>query len=297
MKEHFEKIMGVQGKEFSVEDIKSVPLEKIRTNPYQPRQAFDQEKIEELAQSIRTYGLLQPVILSKEEDDYIIVAGERRYLACKLLGWVEIPAIIRKYPHSSMVAVALIENIQREDLNFLEEAEGYRRLMEEFHLTQEVLAQRLGKSQSGIANKLRLLKLPDEIKDLLKAEKLSERHGRALLKLDCPQKQKEAVEQIMSEEMNVKEAEMLVEEIQKPQEKASEENAGDKLPGAVQPRQAQKKVVVRDARIFLNTMRQAVIMIKRSGLYPQVIETEDETCWEVRIRLPKPSSKKAVLKD
>lgn len=297
MKEHFDKIIGMQGKEFSVEDIKSVPLDKITTNPYQPRKAFDQEKIEELAQSIKTYGLLQPVILSKEKEGYFIVAGERRYLACKRLGWVEIPAIIRKYPQSSLIAVALIENIQREDLNFLEEAEGYRRLMEEFHLTQEVLAQRLGKSQSSIANKLRLLKLPEEIKELLKAEKLSERHGRALLKLSCPQKQKKAVEQIMSEEMNVKETEMLVEEIQKPQQSAGEGTAEKKLPDAVHPREAQKKVVVRDARIFLNTMRQAVKMIRRSGLYPQVSETEDETCWEVRIRLPKPGNNKAGIKD
>ncbi len=297
MKEHFDKIMGMQGKEFSVEDIRSVPLEKIRTNPFQPRKNFDQGKIEELAQSIKTYGLLQPVILSSDQDEYYIVAGERRYLACKFLGWVEIPAIIRKYPHSSMVAVALIENIQREDLNFLEEAEGYRRLMEEFHLTQEVLAQRLGKSQSSIANKLRLLKLPEEVKNLLKAEKLSERHARALLKLSCPQKQKEAVEQIMSEAMSVKEAEMLVEDIQRVQDNASEGSSGNKVVGAVQPREPQKKVVVRDARIFLNTMRQAVQMIRRSGLYPQVSETEDETCWEVRIRLPKPNSKKALFKD
>ena len=116
--------------------------------------------------------MLQPIILTKSDDGYQIAAGERRFLACSFLGWKEIPAIVREYQDSTLAAVALIENLQREDLDFIEEAQGYRRLIEEFNLTQEVLAQRLGKSQSTIANKLRILKLPDEIIQGIKKVKL-----------------------------------------------------------------------------------------------------------------------------
>ncbi len=290
MKEHFEKILGLQNKVHNNEEIKNISLNRIKTNPYQPRKNFENEKIEELAQSIKTYGLLQPIIITGEKDEFFIVAGERRYLACKMLGWEEIPVIFRDYPHSSMAAVALIENIQREDLNFLEEAQGYQRLMEEFNLTQEVLAQRLGKSQSTIANKLRLLKLPEEIKALLKEEKLSERHARALLKLDSAEQQKETVKLIMEAGMNVKETEKLIEDMhkEKDKQKPSTQSGGQVL---------QKKVVVRDARIFLNTVRQAVKIIKRSGLNPQMEEVEEDEYWEVRIRLPKGENRKNAARE
>lgn len=264
-----------QGKEEISEEIKSIRIDLIRTNPYQPRENFENEKIMELAQSIKTYGLLQPIIVARENNGFCVVAGERRLLACKALGWTEIPAIVRDYKNSSLAAVSLIENIQRENLNFIEEAMGYKKLMEEFNLTQEVLAQRLGKSQSTIANKLRLLKLPEEIKQLVKEEKLTERHARALLKLPSPEKQKEAVKVIMEMGMNVKETEKLVEEMIN-REKNSKSSVT-----------IQRKVLIRDLRIFLNTIRQAVQIIRRAGINPYVEELECDDFWEIRIRLPK----------
>lgn len=281
MKENWMKKLSLSGAE-GKEQISSVPLVRIHPNPYQPRKDFEVEKIQELAQSIKTYGLLQPIILATVEngDGYIIAAGERRYKACLWLGWREIPAIIREYQGSSMAAVALIENLQREDLNYIEEAEGYKRLQEEFNLTQEVLAQRLGKSQSAIANKMRLLKLPVEIREMVKAEKLSERHARALLQLPRDM-QREAVEKIVSGNLNVKETEELVQDLLKQEESAEE------LPSQANRLRKKKTVIVKDHRIFLNTIRQAVRVIEKAGLNPHIVENENSECWEVTIKLPK----------
>lgn len=278
MKEQWDKLWKPGINSEGVEEIKNISMQLIRANPYQPRSSIDRQKIEELAQSIKTYGLLQPIILMKEDEHYCIIAGERRFLACEMLGWSEIPAIVRDYSGSSMAAVALIENLQREDLDFMEEARGYKRLMEEFKLTQEVLAQRLGKSQSTIANKLRLLKLPPEIIELLKEGRLSERHARALLKIRCSEKQKEAVSMIMDMDMKVKDAEKLIEEMHLiTEEEEKERKAAPK----------RRKVVVRDLRILLNTVRQAVNIIRKAGLNPQVEELDRGDHWEVVIRLPK----------
>ncbi|NLX90243.1 MAG: nucleoid occlusion protein [Firmicutes bacterium] len=277
MKEHWGRIWRNrdENKEKGTEQIVNVPISSIVSNPYQPRKHFEKEKIEELAQSINTYGLLQPIILTKVDNGYQIAAGERRFLACSLLGWKEIPAIIRDYQSSTLAAVALIENLQREDLNFVEEAEGYKRLINEFNLTQEVLAQRLGKSQSTIANKLRILKLPDEIINELKKGKLTERHARSLLRLESVEKQREALNIMIDLELNVKEADALVEKfIQEGQKKTKNHKF-------------LKKVVIRDMRIFLNTIRQAVQIIKKAGLSPEVEEIDEDGFWEVRIRLPK----------
>ncbi len=282
MKERWGKLLGLESSETPPKgEITSINMKLVKTNPYQPRKNIEPEKVKELAQSIKTYGLLQPVIVTAEGDYYRLVAGERRYLACELLGWSEIPAIVRDFEGSSLAAVALIENLQREDLNFIEEAQGYRRLMDEFALTQEVLAQRLGKSQSTIANKLRLLRLPDEVVELLKEGSLTERHARTLLKLTAPEKQKEAVQFMLEMEMNVKEAEELVLEMERQGENAkqAEQNKSDK----------RRKVVVRDLRIFLNTIRQAVQIIEKAGLKPEVDEVEQEDCVEIRIRLPRES--------
>ncbi len=280
MKEKWMKKLTLSGSE-EKEQITSVPLAMIHTNPYQPRKNFEEEKIQELAQSIKTYGLLQPIIISSLEngESYRIAAGERRFKACIWLGWSEIPAIIREYQDSSMAAVALIENLQREDLNFIEEAEGYKRLQEEFNLTQEVLAQRLGKSQSAIANKTRLLKLPEDIREMLKAERLSERHGRALLQLNND-KQREAAEKIVKDKLTVKESEELVQELTNKMEDAERNPSQTKL-------RKKKTVVVKDHRIFLNTIRQAVQVIEKAGLNPEIFESEGAEYWEITIKLPK----------
>ena len=291
MKENLGKILGLQNKEEATKDevtkeeateeIKNIPLHLINTNPYQPRKYIEQEKLDELAQSIKTYGLLQPIVVVKEKENYRVVAGERRVLACRKLEWSEIPAIVREYSGSSVAAVALIENLQRENLDFLEEAFAYKRLMEEFNLTQEVLAQRLGKSQSTIANKMRLLKLPEDVKSLLQNGNLTERHARLLLNLETPERQREALKKIIEDNLNVKAAEQLVNSIKEvEQSREYQENRVDKTKN-------KKKAVIRDHRIFLNTIRQAVSVIQKAGLQPAVEEKEENDYWEIIIRLPK----------
>ncbi len=275
VKEAWGKILGTASAgEGAEDDIHMIMMELIQPNPYQPRKHFDPEKIEELAQSIKTYGLLQPIILRQHNRKYQLVAGERRHLACQKLGWTRIPALVREYSDSGMAAIALIENLQRENLNFLEEAEGLEKLIREFGLTQEVLAQRLGKSQSTIANKLRILKLSDNVKGIVKNSGLSERHARALLKLPREEQQVEAVEKIAGEDLNVKQTEDLVEALL-----AKEGRKKARSP----------KVVIRDLRIFLNTLRQAVKVIENAGLKPRVSEQDFGDYYEVRICLPKPN--------
>ncbi len=280
MKEHWGRIWGAkdESKKGEMEQILNVPVSSITANPYQPRKTFEKDKIEELAQSIKTYGLLQPVILTKTDSGYHIAAGERRFQACLSLGWQEIPAIVRDYQDSTLAAVALIENLQREDLSFIEEAKGYKRLIDEFQLTQEVLAQRLGKSQSTIANKLRILRLPSEILDDLKKEKLTERHARSLLRLESPEEQKEALQIIIASELNVRGTDLLIDRFVM---------KGKKVP---KKKNVFKKTVIKDMRIFLNTIRQAIQIIEKAGLSPQVEELEGENFWEVKIRLQKRDS-------
>lgn len=258
----------------TTEEVKKISLHMIQSNRYQPRENFNEEKIQELAQSIKTYGMLQPIIVTAEEGGYKIVAGERRYMACKLLKWQEIPAIVRDYHGSSLAAVTLIENLQRENLSIIEEAKGYKRLIEEFNLTQEVLAQRLGKSQSTIANKLRLLKLPEQIKTLLGEGKLTERHARTLLRLESPEEQQKAAKYVLEQNLNVNDTEKLVNDLAQ-QQKNFKEDKG------------RRKIVVKDLRIFLNTIKQAVHVIRQAGLNPSIQEMEKEDCWEIHIRLPK----------
>jgi len=256
------------------EEIISIPLDRIEPNPYQPRKKFEPEKMEELAQSIKTYGLLQPVVLRKEGARYQIVAGERRYQACRMLRMKQIPAIIREVNESGMAALGLIENLQRENLSPIEEAEGYRRLIEEFQLTQEVLAQRLGKSQSTIANKIRILRLPAEIKALVNEGELTERHARSLLRLDKEEDQLQLAEKAVSSRWSVKELEDRVEKLLVLQE----DNRRKKK---------SRHLVVRDVRIFLNTLNEAIRTIRQAGLEPAVDQEDCGDYYEVRIRLPK----------
>lgn len=268
------KFQESQQKLETAEEVKKIALTLIHSNRYQPRENFDESKIQELAQSIKTYGMLHPIIVTPEAEGYSIVAGERRFMACRLLKWQEIPAIIRDYQGSSLAAVTLIENLQRENLNVIEEAQGYKRLIEEFNLTQEVLAQRLGKSQSAIANKIRLLKLPLGIKSLLGEGKLTERHARTLLKLESAEKQQQAAQFIVENNLNVSDAEKLVNESTQQKHRPKEVKG-------------RRKMVVRDLRIFLNTIKQAVQVIRQAGLNPSFEEQEKEDYWEINIRLPK----------
>lgn len=253
-----------------------VRIAELQPNPYQPRQSISEEKIDELRQSIRTYGLLHPIIVRRHGRNYQIVAGERRMMACRGLHWETIPAIVKEVTDSAMGAMALIENLQRENLNYLDEAEGYARLIRSFGLTQEVLAQRLGKSQSTIANKMRLLRLPDEVKELLVKEQLTERHARALLKLESEKQQIVMIREVVQENLTVSDTENRIARMT---EKDNKKKSRPK-----------RKGMVRDVRIFLNTIRQAVKIIEKSGLNPQIEEKVEQEYVEVTIRFQRRSA-------
>lgn len=201
------------------ESVTDVSLSEIRKNPYQPRVEFDQEKLEELADSISTHGVLQPVILRKSVKGYDIVVGERRFRASKIAGRDTIPAIVKALSDDDMMELAIIENLQREDLNPLEEAMSYRQLMEKRELTQSEVAERLGKSRPYIANMLRILNLPNSVKKLINEKKLSGAHGRTLLSLKDPVAQEEAAKKAVSESMSVRALEQYVRSMQVPKKK------------------------------------------------------------------------------
>ena len=194
-----------------------IALEKIRPNPYQPRENFDQEKLEELAQSIREHGVLQAIVVcpTGSDADYYLVAGERRCRAAKLAGLKSIPAIVRSYDNKAMLEIALIENLQREDLNPVEEATAYRQLMKDYSYTQEDLAQRLGKSRPAIANSVRLLSLPKKILDLIARGKLTAGQARPLLAITDQLKQEEFAQKIVEEGLTARDAEKLSDRTEK----------------------------------------------------------------------------------
>ncbi len=196
------------------EKVQKISLKQIIPNPHQPRQIIDPDKLQELAASIQHYGVVQPIVVTPLPDGrYQLIAGERRWRACLQLDMNEIPAIVREYNELEITAIALIENIQREDLNPLEEAQIYRELMEKCAWTQGDLAVQIGKSRSAIANTVRLLGLPAEIRSLLLENRLSSGHCRALLGLDTPELQIKAAAKIMKQQLNVRQTENLVKEL------------------------------------------------------------------------------------
>lgn len=182
----------------------------LKPNPYQPRKTFDEEKINELAESIKEHGIIQPIVAEKDKDNgYFIVAGERRTRAAVSLGMETVPVIIRSFEEKKKLEVALIENIQREDLNAVDEALAYQEIMDLTHVNQEELAKRVGKSRSAITNSLRILKLPEEIKDALRVNKISAGHARSLLSVVNPADQKILFSRILESELSVREAESM----------------------------------------------------------------------------------------
>lgn len=192
------------------ETVREINIEDIRPNSFQPRRAFDEEKLAEMAESVRTHGILQPVVVRSIIGGYELVAGERRWRAAQLAGLVRIPAVVRELSEGEMMEVALIENIQREDLNPLEEAEAFKILLTEFGLTQEELAQRVGKSRSHIANILRLLNLTPEVQSYVSRGTITMGHARALLALSEPRAQLAACRQVVEKGLSVRETEELL---------------------------------------------------------------------------------------
>ena len=255
-----------------------IPVASIRRNPYQPRVTFDEESIAELAQSIRQVGLIQPLVVRKAPDGaYELVAGERRLRAVKSLGMENVTCIVEQgMEDESSAMMALIENLQREDLHYLEEAQCYNTLLSTYNLTQEELAARLGKSQSSIANKLRLLRLPEEVKSAMAEAHLTERHARALLKLKDEKTQLALVDKIAKKSLSVKETEKLV-------DKTLNRLYDEKADGA-RPRPKILRIV-KDYRLFMNTINAAVNTLRETGMTVAVVQEDRENGVDIHIHV------------
>ncbi len=213
---------ALMASEDSEERLQEVEVNKIEPNPYQPRIDFDQNQLEDLASSIKRHGLLQPVIVRKKELKFQLAVGERRWRAAKIANLKQIPAIVQKMGEEDMMEIALIENLQREDLNPMEEAQAYQSLMDNFNLTQEELSTRIGKSRSAVANMLRLLRLSPLVQQHVSRETISKGHARALLALKDFSLQERILTKIVERELSVRETERLVKELQHPPEKEKE---------------------------------------------------------------------------
>ena len=193
-----------------------VKITKVEPNREQPRKNFDEDALQELADSIKQFGLLQPILVQDRKDYYEIIAGERRWRAAKLAGLKEVPVIIRNYTEQEIVEISLIENIQREDLNPIEEAQAYKRLLTEFHLKQDEVAERVSKSRAAVTNSIRLLKLNEEVQRMVVDEMISTGHARALLALENPDEQYNLAQRIFDEKLSVRDVEKLVKNLHKP---------------------------------------------------------------------------------
>lgn len=258
----------------------NVKVETIQTNPFQPRKTFDEDSLQELSQSIKEFGVLQPLlVLALEDNNYLLIAGERRLRASKIAGIEKVPVIVGKYTNQQVAEIAMIENLQRDDLHYLDEAEGYELIMREFDITQENLAKRVGKKQSTIANKLRVLKLDKSVRKVLHDNKLSERHARALLKLDNYEQQMSILEKVVADSFTVKQTEDYIKKFIKELNNNSEKE------------QEKRKItkVIRDVRIFINTINKVVEDVEKIGVTVDMQQqiTEEELLITLRVPLNK----------
>lgn len=254
-----------------MKEIKMIAIDLIEPNPYQPRLEFDQEALMELAQSIRENGLIQPITVRESNGKYQIIAGERRYRALRLNGAIEVPVNIMDADELQMAELALLENIQRENLSAIEEAKSYLEIMQISGVNQSQLALKLGKSQGAIANKIRLLQLDEEVQEAVSAKKITERHARSLLSLEKEQ-QKEVLNKIVKKKLNVVQSEKLVKKILNPKEEKPKTFA---------------KGISKNVRIAINTVHQSLKMIARTGVSAQIEEEELEDEVLLTIRIPK----------
>ncbi|MGM0843343.1 MAG: nucleoid occlusion protein [Bacillota bacterium] len=255
------------------DEVKKILISQIVPNRFQPRTVFNEEKIEELSRTIHTHGIIQPIVLRQsDENQYEIIAGERRFRAVQLLGWETVPAIIKNMSDTETASVALIENLQREELSPIEEAIAYGKLLELHNLTQEALAQRLGKGQSTVANKLRLLKLPQEVQEAILAKQITERHARALIPLKKQDKQVILLQEIIEKSLNVKQTEDRVDKML---------SEGEEKP------KPKRKAFSKDMRIAVNTIRQSLSMVSDSGINLDSQEEEHEEYYQFTIKIPK----------
>ncbi len=252
-----------------------LPIEAVRPSPYQPRQEMDKDALRDLCASIKHYGLMQPVVVRQINGrEYELIAGERRLRACKMADMSEIPAIIIRAGGTDSAVMALIENIQRENLGYIEEAEAFCTLLSDHGMTQEELAVRLGKNQSTIANKIRILRLSPTVRKILAENKLSERHARAILRIPEEADKLKVLNTIVKRGLNVAKTEVLVAEMLA----ADMPEDNGHITGIR---------VFKDVRIFSNTIRQAVDMMKKSGIEAETHRSESEDFIEYTIKIPK----------
>lgn len=201
-----------------------VDINRVEPNREQPRKHFDEDALLELSESIKQFGLLQPILVQDRDSYYEIIAGERRWRAAKLAGLKEVPVIIRKYTEQEIVEISLIENIQREDLNAIEEAQAYKRLMTEFKLKQDEIAERVSKSRTAVTNSMRLLKLCDEVQQMIINDMISTGHARAIISIENPEEQYNLAQKIFDEKMSVREVEKYIKNLNKPEKPKKKEN-------------------------------------------------------------------------
>ncbi len=260
---------------YKKEEIINIPINNIKPNPYQPRKNFDKRALDELSQSIKEYGVIQPISVRQiNSNSFELVAGERRLRAAELANLEKIPSILVEMKDEASAVMALIENLQREDLNFLEEAEGYYNLINDHGLTQHELAKKVGKNQSTIANKLRVLKLPKDIKNILIENRLTERHARALLRLPEDEMKLAVLDKIIKDDLTVKKTENLIKGML---EDITEDKQDSK--------QSVKSLI--NFRIYLNTLKNAYKAIKESGINAKYEQNDKGEYIEVVVKIPK----------
>ena len=249
--------------------------DELQPNPVQPRTVFDEDSLAELAESIRSYGILHPLTVRRRAGRYELVAGERRLRAARLAGLREVPCVLMDVNMEGAGLIALIENLQRRDLDFLEEANGIRQLIRMFGMSQEEAARRLGKSQSAVANKLRILKLPEDLLETLRERGLSERHARALLRLPDDESRRAALGKIIEKDMTVAAAESYIDALLAQKETGEE------------PAEGKRSFVMRDLRLFLNSVTRSLELMRQGGVAADMQKRETSEALILTISIPK----------
>lgn len=251
-----------------------LPIRQIQPNPTQPRKIFETESLRELSQSIELYGILQPLSVRKSIGGYELVAGERRLRAARMAGLTEVPCLLLSVDDAQSGMLALVENLQRKDLDYIEEAQGLARLMQLYDLSQEQAAAQVGKSQSAVANKLRILRHSPEILAKLREHQLTERHARALLRLGDDASRMEVLEAIVRQQLNVSKTEQYIDAYI---EKQREQNK----------KRGTRKFIVRDVRLFLNSVNHSLDLVRSAGIDAKAKQEETESEIVLTIHLPK----------
>ena len=270
--------MGMFTKQKTISRVLLLNIREISSNPYQPRSQFEPRALQELADSISQNGLLQPVTVREWENGYQLIAGERRLMACKMLGMEQIPAIVNRVDDEKSAVFALIENLQRKDLNYFEEAQGIQTLMQTSGMSQQEVAKKLGKAQSTVANKLRLLFFGEDLRQKMLDNGLTERHARALLRLPNERLVNEAIQYIVAERLNVGESESYIESLL------------TAVPEKPPSKPATRLFVVKDLRIFMNTITKAVSTMRLAGIEVDTSKEEDQEYIHYLVKIPKKSA-------